>query len=168
MAPDAVTEELRGSVDEERWTLFSLSGYKGHRPIIGKFNDREFRLQKRRYWHNDFAPFFFGRIHCEGGGSRIEGYFGLARRVRLFMRIWLTGAAVIGAPIFVLSLLDAANGSHYMSGDPSIGLVVPPGLIAFGMLLPKVGRLLGRPEERAILELIQNTLGARPETIQSL
>ena len=68
MSPDSVVARLRDSVDERRRTLFSLSGYKGRGPIIGKVDERTFRLQKRRYWHNDFAPFFFGRIHCEGGG----------------------------------------------------------------------------------------------------
>jgi hypothetical protein len=167
MSPDAVVARLRGSVDEERWTLFSLSGYRGHRPIIGKFGERTFRLQKRRYWHNDFAPFFYGQIQSEGNGTRIEGYFDIARHVRLYMRIWLGAVAIMGAPIFVLTLLEAAKGRHNVSGDAWVGLAVPPGLVAFGVLLPKVGRWMGRPQERAMLEHIQNTLGARLEMIQN-
>ena len=76
MSPDSVVARLRDSVDERRRTLFSLSGYKGRGPIIGKVDERTFRLQKRRYWHNDFAPFFYGQISSEGNGSRIDGYFG--------------------------------------------------------------------------------------------
>ena len=155
-------------MDEERWTLFSISGYNGHRPVLGKFSERTFRLQKRRYWRNDFAPYFYGQIQSESGGTKIEGYFDVARWVKLFMRIWLVGAAVLGAPIFVLTLLDIAAGSHHVSGDTWVGLLVPPALVTFGILLPKLGRLLGRSAERTILEHLQNTLEALLEPNRNL
>jgi hypothetical protein len=163
LTQDALIARLRQTVDEERRTLFSFSGYEGSRPILGKFGEGVFRLQKRRHWHNDFSPYFYGRIESEQGGTKIEGYFDAARWAKLFMRIWLAAAVVFGVPIFALTLFDVATGSHYVSGDTWVGLLVPPGLVAFGILLPKLGRLLSRPEERAILEYLQNTLAARHE-----
>jgi hypothetical protein len=64
------------------------------------------------------------------------------------MRIWLAGAALVGIPIFVGTLVDVTTGSHHMIGDTWVGLIVPPALALFGTVLPKVGRLLGeeRPE----------------------
>ena len=107
------------------------------------------------------------RIASEGNGTRIEGYFDLARQVRLFVRIWLAAVVAIGVPIFVTTLLDAAKGSRNLHGAAWVGLAVPAGLVAFGLLLPKAGRLLGRPEESAVLEHIQNTLGTRLEANRS-
>lgn len=161
--PDALVVALRCSVDEERRTLFSFSGYKGSRPFLGKVGENTFRLQKRRHWRNDFAPRFYGQIQPEPGGTKIEGYFDVARWAKLFMRLWLAAAVALGAPVFVLTLLDVTMGSRNISGDTWVGLVVPPALVAFGILLPKLGRLLGRAEERAILEHLQNTLAARLE-----
>ncbi len=40
---------------------------------------------------------------------------------------------------------------------------VPPALVLFGTVLPKIGRLLGKRNERSIVEHLQNTLAARIE-----
>jgi hypothetical protein len=76
LPPYAVADTLRQSIDEEHLTIFSLSGYRGDRPVLGKVDERTFRLQKRRYYKNSFAPFFYGQFEPEPGGTRIEGYFG--------------------------------------------------------------------------------------------
>jgi hypothetical protein len=82
------------------------------------------------------------------------------------MRIWLAFAVLVGTPIFVGTVIDIVTGSHYMSGDKWVGLlVVPPGLVLFGTVLPKVGRLLGKSNERFILEHVQNTLAASIEDV---
>lgn len=163
LAPTAVGDVLRRSVDEERWTLFSLSGYRGDRPILGEVGKDTFRLQKRRYSRNDFTGHFHARFEPESGGTRIEGYFDAPRWARYFMRIWLAGAVLIGTPIFVETVMDITTGSHHVSGDKWVGLLVPPGLVFVGTVLPKLGRLLGKKDERFILEHVQNTLAARVE-----
>lgn len=163
LAPDAVIAALRRSVDGEQKTLFSFSGYKGNRPVLGEVSDSSFRLQKRRYWRNDFAPRFYGKVEPEYGGTRIEGYFDMTRWVKLFMRVWLGGVVLFGGPLFVMSLLDVTTGSHHTTGDTWVGVIVPPSMILFGILLPKFGRLLGCGEERFLLEFLQGTLAARVE-----
>jgi hypothetical protein len=74
------------------------------------------------------------------------------------MRIWLGFAVLVGTPIFVGTLRAMITGSNYMSEDKWIGLIVPPALVLFGTVLPKVGRVLGKSDERLMLEHIQNTL----------
>ncbi len=54
-----------------------------------------------------------------------------------------------------------------MSGDTWVGLVVPPVLVLFGTVLPKVGRLLGKADRKFVLEHVQNTLAARIEGPES-
>jgi hypothetical protein len=55
IATNSVADALRRSIDEEHWTLFSLSGYRGNRPLLGEVGETTFRLQKRRYSRNDFS-----------------------------------------------------------------------------------------------------------------
>jgi hypothetical protein len=104
MSPDAVADALRRSMDNERRTLFSLSGYKGDQPVLGEVVGNTFRLQKRRYWRNDFAPHFYGEIQSDPAGTRVEGRFDLADWVRLFMWFWLGGVVLIGGSTFLFSL----------------------------------------------------------------
>jgi hypothetical protein len=163
LAPTSVGDVLRRSIDEEHWTLFSLSGYRGNRPLLGEVGENTFRMQKRRYSRNDFAGQFYARFAPEPGGTRIEGYFDAPRWARYFMRIWLAFAVLVGTPIFVGTVVDMATGSHYTSGDKWVGLLVPPALVLVGTVLPKVGRLLGKADRRFIIEHIQSTLTARIE-----
>ena len=167
LTPDAATEALRRSIDEEHWTLFSLSGYKGSRPLLGEAGETTFRVQKRRYGRNDFAGHFYARYAPEPGGTRIEGYFDAPRWARYSMRIWLGFAVLVGAPIFVEAVLDVATGSHHINGDKWVGLLVPPALVLFGTVLPKIGRLFGEADRRFILDHIQSILGARIEEPES-
>lgn len=132
---------------------------------MGEFTGNEFRLQKRRYWRNDFAPHFYGRFLPEPGGTRIEGHFRLAEWVRIFMTFWILGVILFVASISIPALIGVATGSRHFSDDPDIwpALVGPPGMLVFGVLLPKFGRLMGRPEESFILEFLEHTLAAQRE-----
>jgi|SRR5215831_488464 len=161
MPPAAVAEALRGSMDEERRTILSFSGYKGDKDVLGAVWGNSFHLEKRRLWRNDFAPSFYGKLQPEASGTRIEGRFDLADWVRFFMWFWLGGVVLIGGAVFVSSLFDYMAGGHKMTDDARIGLIVPPAMLLFGIALPRFGRLLGRDDETFILGHLQNTLSAR-------
>jgi hypothetical protein len=165
LAPTVLADALRRSIDEERRTFFSLSGYRGSCSVLGEVTESTFRLQRRRYWRNDFAPHLYGQFQPEAGGSRIEAHFDVSRWVKTFMKIWLVGAVLLGAPIFVLCALDAITGSHHTTGDVRVGLIVPPALILWGFVLPKLGRMFGVGDERFLLEFVQQTLAARIEQV---
>jgi hypothetical protein len=167
LAPNAVADALRRSMDEKRWTLFSLSGYRGNRPLLGKVGENTFTVQKRKYSRNDFAGHLFARFEPEGDGTRIEAYFDAPPWARYFMRIWLTGAVLIGTPIFVGTVIDMITGSHHLSGDNWVGLVVPAALVLYGIGFPKIGRLFGKADRRFILDQVQNILAARIEEHES-
>ena len=163
LTPTILRDTLSRTIDQEQWTLFSLSNFRGERPLLGEIGEDTFRLRKRRYYRNDFARQFYARFTPEAGGTRIESYFDVPRLARFFMRAWLTGAVLIGTPIFLMSLLDLTTSSHYMTGDLWVGLVVPPALVLFGTFAPKVGQFLSRGEERYILQYVQETLATRLE-----
>jgi hypothetical protein len=161
---DFDTEECRRrlieSIDPERRTIFSLSGYRGSKPVIGWIEGYQFYLHKRRYWHNDFAPQFYGNLLPQDRGTLIEGYFDVQRWVRSFRRIWLGGVIVLGIPGFVIGLLNLLQRRGHVEGDALIELLVPTGMALFGILLPRFGLWLGRHEEQFILEFLQSTLVA--------
>jgi hypothetical protein len=48
-----------------------------------------------------------------------------------------------------------------MTDDAWTGLIVPPALLLFGIVLLGFGRLLGRDDEAFILDHLQNTLSAQ-------
>ena len=154
-------ETLRRSIDEEQRTILSLSGYRGSSQILGVVTQNTFRLQRRRYWRNDFAPCLYGQFCSDSGGTRIEAHFDLSPWTKGFMRFWLIGVTVLGGPIFVMCLIDLVRGSHFVSGDPRVGLIVPPALLLWGFVLPKIGRLFGTTDEAELSDFLQHVLAAR-------
>jgi hypothetical protein len=167
LAPDALAGTLRRSIDPEHFTLFSLSGYKGDRPILGEVDGKSFRLQKRRYSRNDFAGHFYGTFEDEPGGTRIQGYFAPPRWARYFMRVWLAFAVLCGVPIFVATLRDVLTGSHAVSGDVWVGLAVPPFLIFVGTVLPMLTRRFGRNDRRFMVDFVQHAAAARVDDLET-
>jgi hypothetical protein len=79
------------------------------------------------------------------------------------MRLWLAGVVLLGGPVFVLTVLDLTTRSHFVSGDRWVGITVFPVLLVFGILLPKLGRLLAKTDERFLSEYLQHALAARIE-----
>ena len=144
---------MASSVDVERLG-FSWSGYAGSRPILGKLRDTTFRLQKRRYYRNSFAPFFFGRFVASDGGTLIEGGFRMHPFVKVFMIVWFSFLSVFS----VIMLISVFTGQADVPGSPVFGLVIPTVMAAFGAALVKFGRWLCRNEETAIIAFLKSTL----------
>ena len=71
----------------------------------------------------------------------------------------------MGTPVFVATLRNLIRGTSNAQAGLLIGLLVPPTLVFFGVLLPKFGLWLGRYEEKYILEFLQTTLIASSSQI---
>jgi hypothetical protein len=76
------------------------------------------------------------------------------------MCVWLGFAILIGTLIFIATAIDVTKGSQDSNSEAWVGLVVPPALMLFGIVLPKIGRLLGKADQPFILEQLQKALGA--------
>ena len=158
--PDECIRRIEASTDPGSRSVFSLSGYKGSKPLLVKFDGNQFKLWKRRYYRNDFAPYFFGTFSPDNKGTRLEGQFDMNRWVKIFMRIWIAFAVVFTIPIFFATLTQSTRGNAW------VGVIVPIGLVIFGIFLPKFGRWMGRGEEKFMREFLQTTLGAQPAESQ--
>jgi hypothetical protein len=149
---DLCKDRLAHNIDAEKIGL-SFSGYAGSRPILGRIDENNFRLQKRRCYRNPSAPFFFGRFVASAKGTRIEGSFQMHRFVKIFMGIWLS----------MLGMLSAANLISVIDGWAVFRtsmFAVPFGMAVFGLALVKVGQLLGRKEEAAIVKFLRDIFEA--------
>lgn len=156
LAVEECVRRIEQSADIGQRTIFSLSGYKGSKPLLVKFNGNQFRLWKRRYYRNDFAPYFFGTFSPDSQGARLVGHFAMDHWVKIFIRIWLAFAIVLSLPVLIATLSRTNQGSAW------VGVLVPLGLVLFGIFLPKFGRWMGKGEEKFIREYLQNTLSAQP------
>jgi hypothetical protein len=150
---------LVSAVDAERFGL-SFSGYGGSKPILGKIGDNSFRLQKRRYYRNSFAPFFFGRFVPSDTGTVIEGEFRMHPFINGFMIFWFSFLAFL----FVTMLASSITGQGFVEGSRFLVPVIPVGLALFGIVFLKVGRWLGKGEEKDIIAFLKSTLEANDAT----
>jgi hypothetical protein len=146
---------LSNTTDPPKLTLFSRSGYKGSKPVMAKIDGEKIKLWKRRYYRNGFAPFFFGTISPAGQGARIEGYFGMDPFVKVFMVFWL------GFVLFVCGSVLIATLSHPFHARDLPAFIIPPGMLIFGIALPKIGAWMARSEEKYLREFLETTLAAR-------
>jgi hypothetical protein len=164
--PQTCLAKLAEQIDLDERTLFSFSGYKGKKPILGGIAGDEFRLHKRRYWHNSFGPVLFGRMIPDGRGTLVEAYWEVWKAVRIFMRIWLGLAILICTPAFLVVLKCAINPRCADRENLWVGLIVPPALILWGFLLPRLGSALGFHERKHVVQLLERTLVAGPATVE--
>ena len=153
-------QKLAEQIDVDQRTLFSLSGYRGEKPILGRIQGNEFRLHKRRYWHNSVGPVLFGRAVAGGRETRIEAYWDTWRGPRVFMRIWLGFAVIIGTPLFFVSLRDLIRQKSLAQNNTWLGLVVPLVFVLWGVLFPRIGAALSAHEKAPLLQMLEQALSA--------
>jgi hypothetical protein len=156
LAPDECIRRIQASTDPGDRAIFSLSGYKGSKPLLVKLDGNRFVLWKRRYYRNDFAPYLFGTLSQDNQGTRLEGHFDMNRWVKIFMKIWIAFAVLTSLPVLFATLNGPVRENAW------VGVAVPIGLIAFGIILPKFGRWLGKNEEKFMTEFLETTLAAQP------
>jgi hypothetical protein len=156
LSAEECLRRLGEATDPGKRTIFSLSGYKGSKPVLATFDGNRFKLWKRLYYKNDFRPYFFGTFVPQDRGVRIEGHFDVDRWMKLFMWFWLAFVVLSGLPVFIATMSQPIRGGW-------IGLVVPLGLILFGVFLPKFGRWIARGQETFLKEFVETTLAATLE-----
>lgn len=159
LSADQCLERLRSNTDEQRRTLFSLSGYRGKNPVLSRIQGNKIQLQKRRYYRNDFAPNFYGSIQSWGSAARIEGYFGPPRWSVIFLRGWLGAAMLFTLPVALVSLRQMPKGSF--DASLALGVGMPLVFLLFAFALPRFGDWLGRNEKKFLLEFLETTLAAK-------
>jgi hypothetical protein len=145
---------LREATDIGEQTPFSFSGYKGSKPVLSEFDGNSFKLWKRRYYRNAFAPFFRGALIREERGAHIEGRFG--KNTLAFILTPIVAGIVL---LFVVPQLISAYPGHAPSVTWSDALII----LLIGICGPKAGELIGKNEERSLRDFLETTLAATPD-----
>lgn len=151
LSPQECCSRLTLAVDPEK-PGFSLSGYAGSKPILGKIRCPSMRLQKRIYYGNTFRRVFYGTLVPSDGGTLVTGAF----RMRLFDE-WFTGLWILF--ICLLMVVTICSQDHHGS-DKVILVAADLGLIAGAVALTKFGQWLGKRDEKTIAGFLMTTLEA--------
>jgi len=164
LAPEAVGETLLQSIDREvelqslmPWFV-RLFWRGGSHPFRGLIGGKTFRLKRRNAWQ--LSPNFYGNWQADHSGTRIEGYFDSAPRIRRSLRftvIIVMGIAAIGV---VLNTLDLTAGTH-LTVNPNIGLGISIFLMLSMLGSYLVARRLGSRRDERLLGFLEQTLAAR-------
>lgn len=91
-----------------------------------------------------------------GGGSRISTRMTMHRAVKIFLCVWLFGVASIGVPLAIAAI----NGTLQPNQSSWMGIVIPCGMMCFGLALPHLGFW---PEVKKAEKFMIETWGAETE-----
>ena len=159
---DECVRRLRATVAEKGIGFFSFGDFDS-RDFYGKIvgNKIELRKPKSFFWRNDFAPHMFISLFPAANGTRVKGYFGVASRVSAFLLFWMSFAGIIGGIIFVNSIGTVLHEGFAGDDDQMVGLIVPPAMLIFGFLLPRLCYYFSYWHERELMGFVRETLLAK-------
>lgn len=163
LPPRQVRDALRRTVETGELLPFSRAGYRADGPLTGRIEDNTFWLRKRIRGRSSYPRQFNATFLPGPGGTRIEGRFNLPTGTKWFNRIWLGFVVLFGVPLFLQTLLGVMEGTIPLKGGAWAGLLLPPALLLYGILLPRLGNRLSAKDEEVILEFLEKKLHARVE-----
>jgi hypothetical protein len=171
LQPDELVTKVKSFVDEEQIDTSNPTQFTGSRPVIGRFDEREFTLQRRipvlwlLWWLTPgqwFKPHMIGRVTQNGSGSRLELTGGTPLIVKILWLLVFLGAA--GG----ITLFGMFSYPYNLSHDPAhagtnflnaiILLNVVAGIL---IILPIIGWLQTRFQLAEILRELQGHLELR-------
>jgi hypothetical protein len=150
----------------------------GSKPVLGSVRDKAVRLRKRSYYRHSSQVWLSGKFAEENGQTLFHGTIGLHPTVRVVLEYWVAAVLLGGGAVFIRTVrrLFAGGilGHHGLSGygalygslydwPPGVwlGLVVPPLLLGFGVILLVFGDRFSSDEPRFLIEFLARTIDAR-------
>jgi len=161
LAQDEAIRRLRAAIKESGMGMFRIGDWGGSAEFYGKIDRNKIELRKRRsfLWKNDFAPHMFAELTPIAGGTKVEGHFDVSSWVSGFMKVWMVFIAVVGGIAFVSCLNAILSGHRFgqKGDDAMVGIIVPPAMLLFGLLLPRIGYYFSFWHEKELLEFLKAT-----------
>jgi hypothetical protein len=128
--------------------------------VVGQVTASTLRLRKRIRYNNSFQTRLTATMEPAGRGTLIRGKFALHPFTRVFLPIWFGGVLFFCA-IAIVALVSHPGGSPQGNGNGWMFLLIPLGMLVFGLALVRFGRFLARDEQRFLTEFLRQTLDAR-------
>jgi len=124
----------------------------GTRPVIGRIRGRRLTARKRIRYINSLQTYLSAELIDLENETLIRCNFSMHPFVIPLVTVWFAGAALFGGAIFIPSLIRLI---YDPSRAPVSGLVVPVGLILFGIAFLAYARWLARDEEAFLLDFVR-------------
>ena len=159
ISTESCQTKLALAADQEHYAL-SLSGYRGSLPILFRIKGNRFRLQKRRYYRNSFAPFFYGQFVASNHLTKIEGSFKMHPLAKWAITIW----CAVPISIALFALAAAITGSQASSAKLAYTIQFTSCMLLLGVGMVMFGRWLGRSEEKDMIDFLKSTFDAHEST----
>ena len=153
---DECVRNLSAGIDPW-WKIF------GGKPVVGSVSSRGLLARKRLpfFVHNSFQPHISARFEADGDGTRITCRFVLHPFVLAFLAIWFAFLALLGVPMVI------ASAAALLSSNPPentwIGVLVPCGMLVFGVALVGGGWLMSSSDKRFLLNFVQKRVQAKTD-----
>ncbi len=102
--------------------------------FMGDAADGKFKIQRDINYRNSFLPIIKGTIEPapEYNGSRITLRMGMHKAVIIFLSFWIGAVALLAVPLCI----GAIMGTLQPPQSGFWGIVVPCGMLCFGIALP--------------------------------
>jgi hypothetical protein len=138
----------------------------GSKPVLGSVGDTAVRLRKRTYYRHSSQVWLSGQFAQENGRTRFHGTVGLHPFVRTCLEYWVAAVLLGGGAVFVRTLRLLFAG-HLLLNDGALpptfwlGIIVPPLLLGFGVILLVFGDRFSSDEPRFLIEFLARTIEAK-------
>jgi hypothetical protein len=170
--PDEFVTKLKGFVDEEEIDPGSPTQFSGQRPVIGRFDSRRFKLQRRvaihwiLWWLTPgqwFKPYINGIVTSRNSGSRIELEGGTPISVKAIWVLVLLGTTGLIATWTAFSYpYNISNDPAHSAGNMLAGIILLNLAAGILLLLPAIGWLLTRYHLAEMVRELQRHLDLQP------
>lgn len=161
LSPEQCLARLTAAGDIATCILPSGGTLFGSKPVVGRASTQAIRLSKRINYQNSFQTHVAASMRVTADGTAIEGVLGMHPSVHVFLGVWFGFVLLIGSLVFFSSVSAVINGVEASRQDAWLGILIPPLLFGFGVVLLRVGQRLARDEARFLTEFLLRTLDAR-------
>jgi hypothetical protein len=151
LAPDECARRLTQAIDAAHFSFFSLSGYRGRKPFLGRVSGQEFRVFQRLYGRNAFPPVLSGAFLPGGKGTQIEGSFDLELTSKIAICLLSLFGVLVITPVVLYSIKEPTVPRWLALAFAGI-------YITGAFLTPRIVRGIGLEQERNITDFLCTVL----------
>jgi hypothetical protein len=142
---------LRAATDSS----FAIAGGK---PVLGTVGETGIRLRRRSYYRHTSQCWLSGKFTEANGRTRLHCTVGMHPLVRILLKYWVVCIFVGGGAIFMHALRTLWAAQDPLPQSLWLGLVVPPLLLGFGVVLLVCGSANFGDDPRFLVEFVARTI----------
>jgi hypothetical protein len=137
---------------------FAMAGSK---PVLGTVRNTAIRLRRRSHYRHGSQCWLSGKFTQEGGRTRLHCTVGMHPFFRVFLKYWVACIFIGGGAIVVHTLRTFWTAQEPLPQNLWLGLVVPPLLFGFGVVLFLVGDSGFGSDPRFLVEFVARTIDGK-------